>query len=225
MELCSKNVAALASWEALLSSEEKRAAGRFLRVVDRERYIAAHGRLRQLLGRYLACDPAELVFALGKYGKPELVLRKAQREVSFNLAHSGEVILFGITSGSKVGVDVELVRSDLDVMSLAQSQFSREEIDALEATQPTERVEAFYRCWTLKEAYVKARGEGLALPLKQFSVAFGSEQPPVVSWAADDALALGRWSAFSFEPVSGYAGAVMVEGRPVRLVSPFFVEG
>jgi 4'-phosphopantetheinyl transferase len=155
----------------------------------------------------------------GDFGKPELAPRPEQPPISFNMAHSGNVILYALADGSRVGVDVEAIRTDLDVMELAQAQFSPQEVDHLRAISPSEVAEAFYHCWTRKEAYVKARGEGLGFPLKQFSVSFGSNEPFAVQWASDDPLVSERWSMFGVSPAPGYAGAIIVEGRPVRLVS------
>jgi 4'-phosphopantetheinyl transferase len=206
--------------EGLLSREEKRVAARFLRSVDRDRYVVAHGILRQLLGRYLSREPVGLVFETSEFGKPMLVFGAESPLVSFNIAHSGDVILYAIASGRRVGVDVEAVRSDRDWMELAESQFSAQELEALQALDPVERAAAFYRCWTLKEAYVKARGEGLGFPLKQFSVTIGNrEMAPAVQWASDDPQASERWSVFELSPAPGYAGALIVEGRPMRLIA------
>lgn len=208
----------LALLETLLSPGEKMRAARFIREEDRTRFIVAHGVLRQMLGRYVSRDPAELLFEATEYGKPALVVPAGLPSVSFNMAHSGEVILYAIARGRRVGVDVEAVCSDLDFMELAESQFAAEEVDALRAAGPDERTAAFYRCWTLKEAYVKARGEGLGFPLKQFAVTCGSGETPAVSWASDDPQVTERWSVFGLAPAPGYTGALVVEGRSMRLL-------
>jgi 4'-phosphopantetheinyl transferase len=207
----------LASLESLLSPAEKLRAARFIRQEDRDRFIVAHGVLRQILGRYLSLDPVGLVFETGEFGKPAIVVPAGLPALSFNMAHSGDAILYVIANGRRVGVDVEAVRSDRDFMALAESQFAAEEVDTLRAAGPDERTAAFYRCWTLKEAYVKARGEGLGFSLKQFAVTFGAS--PAVRWASDDPQVAERWSVFGLSLASGYAGALIVEGRPMRLVS------
>ncbi len=214
----SESGAQIPGLERILSSDEKQIAARFLRAVDRERYVVAHGILRQLLGQYLGVGPAELVFEAGEFGKPALVLGAELPSVSFNMAHSGDVILYAVTNRRRVGIDVEAVRSGRDLMELAVSQFSGDEVEALRVLEPTERVAAFYRCWTLKEAYLKARGEGLGFPLKQFSVTFGNQESMGVRWASDDPQVAERWSVFGLAPMTGYAGALVVEGRPMRLV-------
>lgn len=215
----SESRAAIPGLERTLSNDEKQVAARFLRAADRERYTVAHGILRQLLGRYVGAEPAELIFETGECGKPALALRRVKRLVSFNMAHSGDLILYAVANGSRVGVDVEVVRMDRDLMELAESQFAPAEVEALRSLEPLERAAAFYRCWTLKEAYVKARGEGLGFPLKEFAVTFGSRESPGVRWASDDPQVAERWSVFGLSPAPGYAGALMVEGRPVQLSS------
>lgn len=209
----------LRSMERLLSVEEERKAARFLRPDDRSRYCAAHVMLRLLLGQYLTLPPAELAFVENAFGKPALARRAGQPPISFNLAHSGDVLVCAMAIDRRVGVDVEALRDEVDIEELAESQFSRQEADELRGVHPAERKAAFFRCWTRKEAYVKARGEGLSFPLKEFAVSFASNKPPRVQWAADDPSASAHWSVFDLAPAPGYAGAVVVEGRPVRLIS------
>jgi len=203
--------------ESVLSVEEKQRAARFHRAEDRSRYGVAHGILRQLLGGYLSVPPGGLTFTQNAYGKPALVPYPGQPALSFNLAHSGDVILFALAVDRPVGIDVETVRRDFDVMELAQNQFSELEISSLRSiADPAERTEAFFRCWTRKEAYLKARGEGLGFPLKKFSVTFGRDESPSVSWAADDPLATERWSVRDVPVVSGYVAAMVCSGGPVK---------
>jgi 4'-phosphopantetheinyl transferase len=203
--------------ERFLSAEEKGKAARFLRAEDRSRYVAAHGMLRHILARYLSVAPAGLEFAHSAFGKPALDRRAGQPAITFNLAHSGDAIACAVALDHRIGVDIEAVRTDLDIMGVAEGQFSDREAAALRTIDPSERTEAFFRCWTRKEAYVKARGEGLGLPLNQFAVAFGREEPPRMQWAADDPAAPTRWSMFDLDSSPGYAGAVVVEGLSVRL--------
>ena len=210
----------LASLERLLSVAEKQRAARFFRQEDRFRYVIAHGILRQLLGHYLSVAPAGLEFIHNDHGKPALLREEGQPALSFNLAHSGEVIVFALAVDHQVGVDIELVRHDFDVMALAQSQFSEREIKVLEPiTNKAEQTEAFFRCWTRKEAYLKARGEGLGFSLKQFAVSFALHESAAVLWAADDPLAAERWSVLDLAVLAGYAGAVVCEGRAVQCLS------
>ena len=208
----------LSDLQCLLSAEESRAAARFVHAADRVRYIVSHGLLRRLLGGYLSLSPAGLRFVAGEFGKPALVLQNGQPPLCFNMAHSGEVIVYGVTLGRQVGVDVEVIRSSFDVMDLARGQFSQFEIEALEAASAPERVEAFFRCWARKEAYLKARGVGLGYPLNHFAVSIGLADPPVLRWVKDQPDAGKEWSMFHLHPPIGYAGAAVVEGRPINLL-------
>jgi 4'-phosphopantetheinyl transferase len=201
----------LADFECLLNREEKKRADRFVRVADRSRYVAAHGILRQLLSRYLGTDPRAHRFVTNEFGKPALAPTKEGRRLWFNLAHSGELVLIAFAN-RQVGVDVERIRTDIDVMSLAQGQFADREIAALTAIESIERVTAFFRCWTRKEAYLKARGEGLSFALKQFAVSFGRSEAPSVCWVAGDPLAPSKWSLIDLSLFDGYAGALAIEG-------------
>jgi len=212
----------LSDLEQLLSREEQRAAARFRREADRDHYIIAHGILRRLLGRYLCIAPKDLDFTVNGFGKPAVALRPEQPPLSFNLAHSGDLVLYAVAINRRIGVDVEKIRSELDVMELARSQFSTPEVLALTAVSLPERLGAFFRCWTRKEAYVKARGEGFHFPLNKFAVTFGAEEMPRLSWIDHDLGASYDWSMFHLDPAPGYAGAVTVEGREVQLVSRFW---
>ena len=206
-------------FELLLSTEENERAGRYVRREDRNRFVVAHGILRQLLGRYLSVEPQGLAFSLNAFGKPALIRGVGQPTLSFNLSHSGDVILYAMTAGRRVGVDIEAIRPSLDPMEIAQGQFSEREFKALLDREGAERIEAFFRCWTRKEAYLKARGEGLGYPLRNFSVSIGCDEPPQVTWAADDPDVGARWAVLPIAEIPGYAGAVVCEGGDTRFVS------
>ena len=212
-------IPALPEVEKYLSKQERERAGRFSHAADRMRYILAHGILRDLLGRYLQVDPAGLEFIANEFGKPDLASIGTQPALRFNLAHSGDVILYTITQRRQVGIDVEKIRADVDVMELASSQFAEEEINELRRLSLTERRDAFYRVWTRKEAYIKALGTGLSLALNKFAVTVRNNKSIEISWAEGDPEAARNWAMFNLEPHPAYAAAVVVEaGQPVRLV-------
>jgi 4'-phosphopantetheinyl transferase len=217
--LVSETLANLANLEGFLSLDEIRIAARLRRPVDRDRYVVAHGILRRLLGAYLSLAPEELVFTTGEFGKPAIVLGAKQPSLTFNLAHSGDIVLFGVAVDRRLGVDVEAIRSELDVMELAQSQFSTIEIDGLRSFSPNERIQAFFRGWTRKEAYIKARGEGLNFPLNRFAVTLKGEEVPRLQWVENEPEAPRNWSMFHLDLLPGYAGALVVEGQKINLVS------
>ena len=154
-------IASVKSIESHLSVDEAQRAARFHFSADRNRYIVAHGCLRDILARYLHCKPHQLGFSTGEYGKPALVNNEY---IDFNLAHSADLALIAVTRGRKVGVDVERIRQDMELEGIARRYFSLHEVSELLALPPAQRETAFFNGWTRKEAYIKAQGLGLSLP-------------------------------------------------------------
>jgi 4'-phosphopantetheinyl transferase len=202
----------------LLSKQEQETAARFVRPVDRERFIVAHGILRSLLGNYLAVAPESVEFATNAFGKPDLVQAGVSSALKFNLAHSGNVVLYALTVQRQVGVDVEEIRADIDAMEIAESQFAAEEIEELQRMDKVGRLSSFFRCWTRKEAYVKARGEGLSLALNKFAVPIVDTSSLQLSWAEGNSEPSKIWTLFNLDPSPGYAAAAVIEGAEVRLL-------
>jgi 4'-phosphopantetheinyl transferase len=203
--------AAVDALETTLAEDERSRADRFHARRDRDHFVVARGVLRALLGRYLAMRPADLRFAYGPHGKPTLDAAATAGDLRFNLAHSGGVALYAIARGRALGVDVERHRSH-EEDGLAERFFSSREIAALRALPPASRRAAFYTCWTRKEAYVKARGEGLGIPLDRFSVAFGPGESAALLHVEGDPQEAGRWSLTNLDVDEGYAAALCVEG-------------
>jgi 4'-phosphopantetheinyl transferase len=150
--------------DSVLAEDERARAQRFKVEAVRRRFVLARGVLRVLLGRYLQTSPAAIAFAYGEHGKPTLAA-PASGGLRFNLAHSGERAAYAFALGLEIGVDVERVRA-IDGPAIARSHFSPRERAALEALPPPEQPAAFVRTWVRKEAYVKARGGGLTIPLR-----------------------------------------------------------
>jgi 4'-phosphopantetheinyl transferase len=155
---------------SLLSADEEERAQRFRFPRDRERFVVCRGLLRVLLGRYLSCHPGRLRFAYGAHGKPALAGGAAAGRLCFNVAHSEGLALIAVARGREVGVDLECLRPETATEQLATSCFSARELEALRALPQQVRTEAFFRCWTRKEAYLKATGTGLSLGLDRFDV-------------------------------------------------------
>lgn len=198
------------SLAALLSAEERSRARTFRFERDRQRWIARRGLLRRLLGRYLGVDPAELRFVYGPRGKPALA---APAVLAFNLSHSGGLALYAVSAASSIrlGVDVELIRSDLAHLPLAKRYFSPAEQAALQALPKSQQLAAFFRCWTRKEAFVKALGEGLSVPLDSFDVSLSAGEAQLLAWR-HPAAAETVCTLFDLEPAPGFAAALAVIG-------------
>jgi 4'-phosphopantetheinyl transferase len=197
--------------QAALSDEEQARAARFLLERDRRRFVASHAALRRILTRYLG--PVAPRFADGPHGKPFL----DGAALRFNLSHSGELALVAVADGREVGVDVEAVR-ELDLAGMARVSFSPRERAALFALPPDERLPAFFRCWTRKEAHLKATGFGLALPLDGFDVSLGPDEPARLVATRPDPDEARRFSLLHLDVGPGYAAAVEVAGPPPALV-------
>ena len=192
----------------ILSDEERARAARFHFERDRHRFIAGRAALRRVLATYLERAPANLAFTVGPHGKPAL----ENLGLEFNLSHSGGCGLLAVTRGRRVGVDVERVRADFAGEDIARRFFAPAEVEALAGFAPDQYATGFFRCWTRKEAYVKARGDGLSLALDRFEVPLDQGATRALASCLDDPSECGRWSLREVVPAPGYLGALVVEG-------------
>lgn len=206
----------LKHFQSILSPDERERASRFLSEIDVRRYMAARASLRRLLGPYVGIEPDRLRFAYDRFGKPGLSGESQATPVSFSVSHSGDLGLFGFVRSHRVGVDVERVRKDIDVENLAKNHFSPNEFQKLHALSGKRQLEAFFCCWTRKEAYLKARGEGMSYGLGRFEVSIGTDEPVAILRADDDPEVSRRWTLEHLTPAPGYLGAVAVESRAIR---------
>lgn len=190
----------------LLSTDEIGRMQRFHFQGDRRNFLFCRGMLRILLASYLGASPAELLFAYSAHGKPSLATLPGS--VEFNLSHSNRNLLIAISQRRKIGVDIEFVRCELDVQEIAGRFFSREETRALMQLPTSLRYDAFFSCWTRKEAFVKARGEGLSWPLNSFDVSVMPDEDEVALVTRPDHSEAERWSLRSLNCFSGYRAAV-----------------
>ena len=198
-----------------LEPEELDRAGRFHFEKHRRHFIVARGFLRSVVARYLKTQPESLRFSYSVYGKPELA---SEHVLRFNLSHSHEVALLAVALDAELGVDVEHIRSDFASDDIARRFFSRAEVEAFNALPREEQVAAFFRCWTRKEAYIKAIGKGLSQALDAFDVTLTPGLEPALLRAEHDDAS--RWLLRDIDVGQGYAGALAVE-RPVAEVRFF----
>ncbi|WP_036302355.1 4'-phosphopantetheinyl transferase superfamily protein [Methylobacterium sp. 77] len=190
---------------ALLSDDEIARTARFVRDEDRLRYAASHASLRIVLGRYIGADPRELTFATEASGKPYLAGAVAG-SCRFSLSHSGTRALIGLSPSTDIGVDVEEMRSMPDLLRIARAHFAATEIAALEALGPSDRRDAFFACWTRKEAVAKATGQGLSLRLDSFAVSVSPAKAALLAMPGGTT----DWSLHAVPTVPGYAAAIAV---------------
>jgi 4'-phosphopantetheinyl transferase len=184
----------------LLSEDERNRADRFHFEIHRRRFVAARGMLREHLGRCLERDPANIGFSYNSHGKP------AVDDVYFNLSHSDTLVLYAISRTREVGVDIERVNPSFAEEQIPEHYFSPAEVTVLRSLPKDKQTEAFFNCWTRKEAYVKARGLGLSLALHSFDVTLAPGEPAAFLRGGDG------WSIEALDPAPGFAAAVVAAG-------------
>lgn len=195
-------VRALALW---LSCAERQRARRFHFNRDRRRFIVARARLRQLLGARLGVAPESVDLAYGKNGKPALAGRFGHTHWRFNVAHCDDVAVYAFSPQREVGIDIEAVRALGEADELAARFFSRRENEAYLALAAHDKPLGFFNCWTRKEAFVKALGDGLSMPLDRFDVSLAPGEPAQIL-RIDSRLGSG-WRLDSFSPLPGFIAA------------------
>jgi 4'-phosphopantetheinyl transferase len=192
----------------VLSEDERARASRFVFPRDRDHFVASRGILRTILGRYLQRPAVGIDFTYEPQGKPKLRSSAVGSPIRFNLSHSHGLAVYAFSIHREIGIDVEAIRPDFTGEQIAERFFSLKELAELRSLPPEQRDEAFFLCWTRKEAYVKAQGAGLGIPLDSFDVSLTPGTPETL--VSSDS---GRWMLRAFQPATGYAAAVVAEGR------------
>ena len=200
----------------LLTDDELERASRFVFERDRQRFIVARGTLRSILGRYIPVSPGQLRFSYNPYGKPFLAPEFSSHLLNFNLSHSGSMALCALTRNMEIGVDIERLRPDFAYDEIAERFFSANEVVVLRTIPAEEQLQAFYNCWTRKEAYIKAHGKGLSLPLDSFDVSFAPGDLPRVLITRENPQESSHWTLLDLQPGPGYVGALAVKGTGCR---------
>lgn len=203
----------------LLSADERERADRLRFERDRRRYVVGRALLRTLLARYTAAPAEELAFGYGELGKPWL-----DAGPSFNLSHSGDVALYAFAAAGELGVDVELDDADFATDRIAERFFSPAEVSALRSLPPAAQPRAFLRCWTRKEAFVKARGDGLSLALDSFDVTLAPDEPAALLRTAWSRREPREWQIEDLsDPGGGYVAALAIRAYETCLVRRYWV--
>ena len=198
----------------LLSPDEMERALRFRFDANRNEFMVCRGTLRALLGQYLGVPPKELCFEYSEFGRPRLATVHSEGDLDFNVSHSGGHALLGFARGRKMGLDIEKIRWDFGTSEIAERFFSEAERSALRYLPQEQRHEAFFRCWTRKEAFIKALGEGLSHPLDQFDVSLAPSVPAQLLATRPDAKEAQRWRIWDLQAPTGYSAALVAESIP-----------
>jgi len=201
---------------SVLAAEEQARAARFHFQPDRRQFIIVRAVLRLLLAGYLGQSAPAVTLGYTQFGKPFLLRPdgESKNAITFNVSHSHEVALLAFARGARIGVDVERVRPELAGTHIAERFFSPREVAALRALPAAGQPAAFFRGWTRKEAFVKARGEGLSLPLRNFDVSLAAGEPAALLHIESDPAEVQRWTLRTVTPtLSGYVAALAVESR------------
>lgn len=204
--------------EDVLDVAEQVRAARFVRERDRRRFRVAHAALRHILAEYLGNPPRAIRFTYAAQGKPAVV---NDLDLRFNLSHAGERALVAIAVGRDVGIDIEEQR-DIDVLGLAREVCSPAERQVLAAAVGDRRLELFYRCWTRKESFVKARGDGLSFPVRELHVRLDAEGPQLLVASARRSADVDRWTIRALPADPGCVAALTTEGDDFTIVSRQF---
>lgn len=191
-----------------LSDDEWARANRFRFDKHRRQYVVGRGALRALLAAYLGSRPEQVTFSYGPRGKPFLA---PQQDLYFNLSNSDELALVAFVLGREIGADIEYLKPMPDCEQIAERFFSDSERVVLRGIPAQQKEEAFFNCWTRKEAYLKAVGEGLAAPLDSFDVTLAPGEPPRMLTLKGDAAAASKWLFEHLRPAPDYIGAIALE--------------
>jgi 4'-phosphopantetheinyl transferase len=193
----------------LLSPDERNRASRFHFERDSQRFTVARASMRAILAAYTNAPAGELRFKLYAKDKPAL---EPLSDIRFNISHSGDMALLGIAFRREVGVDIEAIRTNVEIENLAERFFSPHERETIRSLPEQDKVAAFFRCWSCKEAFLKAQGVGLSRSLNSFDVEVNPARPGRLIATRPDANETERWCLHTMETVQGYAAAVSAEG-------------
>jgi len=195
----------------VLSADERDRAARFLAERERDRFIVARATLRRLLGERLGVPADAVRLRMEKHGKPALAWPFAASGLRFNVSHSEGLAVYGFAWQREIGVDVEALREVDGAEAIARRFFSRRESQAFLALPPADRPVAFLNCWTRKEAFIKAIGEGLSHPLGAFDVSLEPGQPASLLRVGERPGHESGWALHAFDPAPGFVGAFVVQ--------------
>jgi len=213
-----QNPGRISELNEVLSADERARADRFHFEKDRNQFIEARASLRLLLSKYLSVSAKEVTLSFGVQGKPALANGLSNNGLGFNLSRRDGLALIAVTRDREIGVDVELVRPDLPIFEIAAVSFSESELAALRSLPVNLQAAGFYNCWTRKEAYIKARGEGFSFPLKQFDVSLVPGAAARLLEVRGDTSEAERWTLQELSVGDGYVAALAFAGARINVI-------
>ncbi len=196
-----------------LSAAERKRWNGFFFSQDRQTFYQSHNALRLILSHYLSEKPGEIEYELTSYGKPFL----KNKSIQFNLSHTDRMAVIAVTADAQIGIDIENLNRDVEYDDLAKRFFCESEYLKLVKTPPEEKRHAFFNCWTRKEAFIKAVGEGLSYPLNDFEVTLLSDEPVQINHIQDDLYTLKQWM-FDSKNIDEYTIATAVKRQNSNFV-------
>lgn len=206
-------------WIQRLSSEEKKVAMRFQFEKHRRRYIISHVAMREIVSDYLNVSSSEVIVHVGEHGKPYL----ENNPLYFNLSHSHEMALLGLSFHGNVGVDIEYLNPKINFMNIAERYFTPEEVKQLKDIPPETRYQHFYLCWSAKEAYLKAKGIGIANHLKMFTLGIQTLSEVKILDINQEIKEFSAWFVQPISSIDGYMAVVICTEKPASLINHKFV--
>jgi len=195
----------------ILSKEEKERSSRFHFDIDHKRFSVTRSLLKKYLGKIISRPPREIHFKFNKYGKPELL--NSPKEIHFNVTHSGNLGMIAITDLAPIGIDVEQFRSEMTTGDIAKRFFSKMEVEAFLELEENEKLQGFFNCWTRKEAFIKAVGKGLSLPLNTFDVSLKPNEPAQLLAVRYKNETSKDWTLTDIKLDHGYASAFIIRAK------------
>ena len=200
----------LQNYYNLLSLEEQKKSNTFKFIKGQNQFIISRGILKILSAAYLNIDIENIVFKYGKYGKPDYAFNS---NLKFNISHSGNLAIIGFVRYFDIGADIENIKYKFNILDISNNFFSNLEIESLKKLPTEKQTKGFYRCWTRKESFIKAKAKGLSFPLDSFSVSIDSDEKAELLETKWDKKEKELWKLFSFSPKENYIGAVSVKGK------------
>jgi len=200
-------------YEQFMVNEEKEKADHFVFLKDKLRYVITHGILRLLLSDYLNLPAGQIVLKNNSYGKPYLSIEDNPNPLYFNLSHSNSGVVLAFSKYRDLGIDLEYIKKDIPFLDIAKHFFSQSEYQELLSTPENARHQVFYQGWTRKEAFIKAKGRGLSIPLNSFDVSISQGKWPSLLRSSEDPNDLVRWKFYDLITWPDYSSTLCIEGE------------